>query len=307
MRLMGLMGVSGSTPSTLSKATKAKEGFESGEDEVGSTGVKMSSQKEITLRDELELSDRTDIYRNYLLYCMSGDVVSMPMGGAVVLERDNTEFGRLSQLGDILGLTPVDVMKVHTDLAEQAFRQHVKAFLDEGPLTKDKTEALTEMQSKMGLSAEQGQKIIKGVQNERMASSLQSAKAMGDLSIEKLLDMKDTGVEIEAFTSLEFRRRLYEQEAERIMSDGKGDFDEHYLFTRLPTSLVIDATKVTSLTLLATLEGSPVGTGVSRGGSQGQKEASGGPGNVRSENEKGRGRRCRREQPPRLRQNLGRG
>ena len=234
----------GSTPSTLSKATKAKEVFETEGDKVVASGIRMSSQKEITLGDELDVRDRSDIYRNYLLYCLSGDVISMPMGSVVMLERDNEEFGRLSQLGDILGLTPVDVMKIHTDFAEQAFRQQVKAVLDHGPLTKEKTEALTDMQEKMGLSPEQGQKIIKGVQNERMASSLQSAKAMGDLSIQKLLDMKDTGVEIESFTSLEFRRRLYEQEAERIMSDGKGDFDEAYLFTRLPTSLGIDVAKV---------------------------------------------------------------
>lgn len=244
---MGFSCVSGSTPTTLSKATKAKESFESGNDVVGETGEKMTSQKEITLRDELDERDRMDIYRNYLLYCMSGDVISMPLGGSVVLERDDVEFGRLSQLGDILGLTPVNVMKVHTDLAEQAFRQQVKAVLDQGPLTKEKTEELGEMQKKMGLSDEQAQKITKGVQNERMASSLQSAKAMGDLNIQKLLDMKDNGVEIESFTSQEFRRRLYEQEAERLMSDGKGDFDEEYLFARLPTSLVIDPSKVNFL------------------------------------------------------------
>eukprot|EP00210_Caulerpa_lentillifera_P002696 g2576.t1 len=232
-----------STPSTLSKATKAKEDFESGKDEIGNSGVKMTSQKEITLKNELEERDRLDIYRNYLLYCMSGDVISMPMGGSVVLERDNTEFGRLSQLGDILGLSQFDVMKVHSDLAEQAFRQQVKATLSDGALTKEKTEALTEMQTKMGLSSEQAQKIIKGVQNERMASSLQSAKAMGDLNIQKLLDMKDTGVEIESFTSPEFRRRLYQQEAEKVMSDGQGLFDEDYMFVKLPTSLSIDPEK----------------------------------------------------------------
>lgn len=174
---------------------------------------------------------------------MSGDVISMPMGGSVVLERDNTEFGRLSQLGDILGLAPMEVAKVHTDLAEQAFRQQVKNALSDGSLTKEKTEALTEMQTKMGLSPEQGQKIIKGVQNERMASSLQSAKAMGDLNIQKLLDMKDTGVEIESFTSPEFRRRLYQQEAEKVMSDGQGVFDEDNMFIKLPESLSIDAEK----------------------------------------------------------------
>ena len=48
--------------------------------QVGSTGVTMRSQKEITLKNDLDAKDRTDIYRNFLLYCMSGDVVALPMG-----------------------------------------------------------------------------------------------------------------------------------------------------------------------------------------------------------------------------------
>ena len=48
--------------------------------QVGSTGVTMRSQKEITLKDDLSAKDRLDIYRNFLLYCMSGDVVALPMG-----------------------------------------------------------------------------------------------------------------------------------------------------------------------------------------------------------------------------------
>jgi hypothetical protein len=42
----------------------------------------MKSQKEVTLAEDLELRDRTDIYRNFLLYCMSGDVVALPMGAS---------------------------------------------------------------------------------------------------------------------------------------------------------------------------------------------------------------------------------
>jgi len=48
--------------------------------QVGSTGIRMRSQKDITLREDLDARDRLDIYRNFLLYCMSGDVVALPMG-----------------------------------------------------------------------------------------------------------------------------------------------------------------------------------------------------------------------------------
>lgn len=53
-----------------------------------------------------------EIYKTYLMFCMSGDVVNLPMGGTIVVERDEQEFARLSQLGDLLGLGPMDVYKV---------------------------------------------------------------------------------------------------------------------------------------------------------------------------------------------------
>lgn len=85
----------------------------------------MKSQKEITLANDLQLRDRQDIYRNFLLYCMSGDVVALPMGSTVVVERDESEFARLSQLGEVLGLSNFDVSHVHKELAETAFRNQV--------------------------------------------------------------------------------------------------------------------------------------------------------------------------------------
>lgn len=85
----------------------------------------MKSQKEISLKNDLQLRDRQDVYRNFLLYCMSGDTVALPMGSTVVVERDESEFARLSQLGDVLGLTQLDVGNVHKELAETAFRNQV--------------------------------------------------------------------------------------------------------------------------------------------------------------------------------------
>lgn len=43
-------------------------------------GKYMKSQKEINLGKDLEMRDRKDTYRNFLLFCVSGDVVQLPMG-----------------------------------------------------------------------------------------------------------------------------------------------------------------------------------------------------------------------------------
>ena len=44
----------------------------------------------------------------------------------MVVERDSSEFARLSQLGDLLGLSPLEISGVHSGLAEQAYRAQVQ-------------------------------------------------------------------------------------------------------------------------------------------------------------------------------------
>ena len=50
---------------------------------------------------------------DYLMFCMTGDTVNAPMGTLITLERDQSEFTRLAQLGDVLGLTQYEVGMVH--------------------------------------------------------------------------------------------------------------------------------------------------------------------------------------------------
>lgn len=48
------------------------------------------------------------------------------VGDAVTVARDASEFERLQELGDVLGLTPMDTNSVRLDLAEKGFRQQVQ-------------------------------------------------------------------------------------------------------------------------------------------------------------------------------------
>lgn len=76
------------------------------------------------------LLHRAELYKQYLMYSMSGDVVELPVGG--VIRKKNSavtqqaEMQRLSQLGDILGMSPLEVNAVQRDLASQAFKQQVR-------------------------------------------------------------------------------------------------------------------------------------------------------------------------------------
>lgn len=100
-------------PSTLAK-TEAAADAPATSPELEEVGAKMITQKEITLAEDLDKRDRLDIYKSFLLFCMSGDAVSLPMGSMMVVERDQSEFQRLAQLGDVLGLNQMDVAEVHS-------------------------------------------------------------------------------------------------------------------------------------------------------------------------------------------------
>jgi hypothetical protein len=72
--------------------------------------------------------------------------------------------------------------------------------------------ASTDMRQKMGLSEEAAKKIIKGVQNQRMIGSLQAAKSAGQLTLSRLLDMRESGIDIESFVSEDMRLQMFSKE-----------------------------------------------------------------------------------------------
>lgn len=231
-----------STPKSLEKAESAAAARADGE-KVDEDGTVMKSQKDITLAKDMDLQDRVDVYRNYLMYCMTGDVIQGPMGVQMVAERDESEFARLSQLGDLLGLTQMDVMKVHQDLAEQAFKGQVEQYMAGGVLTPEKAEALEQLREKMGLPKETADKVIKGFQNKKLISSMQAAKAQGNLTLDRILELKDAGVDPTSVVNSDMLQQLYRQEISSKLGDGTGSFDAEKLLNEVPKELGIDSEK----------------------------------------------------------------
>lgn len=81
-------------PASLAKAEKAAASRVGGEEVAGKT---MRSQKVVNLANEVDVRERTDIYRNFLLYCMSGDVVNLPMGSQVRVAKQKIEVALAKQ------------------------------------------------------------------------------------------------------------------------------------------------------------------------------------------------------------------
>ena len=201
-------------------------------------------QKEITLAEDIDAVTRQAMYKDYLMFCMTGDQVNAPMGVRINIERDQSEFKRLSQLGDILGLDMMQVGQVHKDLADKAFRTQAEQMLGDGRgLTAERTEKLKEIQTQLNMPEEEAQKIIKGITAQRVMSNVQGQIAAGTLDAAEVRKMIESGVEIERMIPEDKRMNLFRKNAERRLGDGSGSTDIDALTGTLVEDLKIDGEK----------------------------------------------------------------
>ena len=72
----------------------------------------------------------------------------------------------------------------------------------------------------------------------------QAAKASGSLTLQKVLDMKEAGVDVDSFVSEELRLQMYTKEVAESLGSGTGDFDEQRLLHELPQALSLPEKRV---------------------------------------------------------------
>ncbi|XP_055812808.1 protein TIC110, chloroplastic isoform X2 [Solanum dulcamara] len=200
-------------------------------------------QTEITLKDDLPERDRTELYKTYLLFCLTGQVTRIPFGVQITTKKDDSEYVFLSQLGSILGLTDNEIVGVHQNLAEQAFRQQAEVILADGQITKAKMVQLNELQKNVGLPPQYAQNIIKSITTTKLAAALETAVAQGRLSIKEIRELKESSVDINTMISESLRENLFKKTLDDIFSSGTGEFDEAEVYENIPKDLNINAEK----------------------------------------------------------------
>lgn len=201
------------------------------------------SQTEITLKDDLPERDRADLYKTYLLFCLTGEVTRIPLGAQITTKKDDSEYAFLNQLSGILGLTDKEIVEVHRGLAEQAFKQQAEVILADGQLTKTRIEQLNELQKKVGLPSEYAQKIIKSITSSKLAASLETAAGQGRLNVKEIRQLKEVGIEIQTMVSESLRENLYKKTIDDIFSSGTGEFDGVEVYEKIPEDLHVNAQK----------------------------------------------------------------
>ncbi|OWM68481.1 hypothetical protein CDL15_Pgr024621 [Punica granatum] len=200
-------------------------------------------QTEINLKDDLPERDRTDLYKTYLLYCITGEVTNIPFGAQITTKKDDSEYVLLNQLGGILGLTPKEIVEVHRGLAEQAFRQQAEVILADGQLTKARIDQLNEVQKQVGLPPEYAQKVIKNITTTKMAAAIETAVSQGRLNIKQIRELKEASVDLDNMISESLRENLFKKTIDEMFSSGTGEFDEEEVYEKIPADLNIKAEK----------------------------------------------------------------
>ncbi|KAJ0244893.1 Protein TIC110 [Hirschfeldia incana] len=200
-------------------------------------------QTEITLKDDLPDRDRIDLYKTYLLYCLTGEVTRIPFGAQITTKRDDSEYLLLNQLGGILGLTSKEIVNIHVGLAEQAFRQQAEVILADGQLTKARVEQLDELQKEVGLPQAQAEKVIKNITTTKMANAIETAVNQGRLNIKQIRELKEANVSLDSMIAVSLREKLFKKTVNEIFSSGTGEFDETEVYQTIPSDLSIDVEK----------------------------------------------------------------
>uniref|UniRef100_A0A6N2M226 Protein TIC110, chloroplastic n=1 Tax=Salix viminalis TaxID=40686 RepID=A0A6N2M226_SALVM len=200
-------------------------------------------QTEINLKDDLPERDRTDLYKTYLLYCLTGEVTRIPFGAQITTKKDDSEYLLLNQLGGILGLTVMEIVEVHRSLAEQTFRKQAEVILADGQLTKPRIEQLNDLQKQVGLPPEYAQKVIKNITTTKMGAALETAINRGGLNMKQIRELKEASIDFNSMISENLRENLYKKTVDEIFSSGTGEFDEEEVYEKIPEDLNINLEK----------------------------------------------------------------
>lgn len=205
--------------------------------------LRKSNQKEITLKDDLPLRDRAELYETYLMFCITGETTNVSFGTAISTKKDDSEFLMLKQLGDILGLTRKEAQDVHIKFSEKAFVQQAEVILADGKLTEAKADQLAKIQKQVGLPTEHAQKIIKSITTTKLSSAIEASVSRGQIGIQQVRGLKEANFELESLIAEPLRESIYRKAIEEIFSSGTGDFNEEEVYVKMPADLVISAEK----------------------------------------------------------------
>ena len=112
-----------------------------------------------------------------------------------------------------------------------------------GDLNQDRLAKIEQLREELGLDEAAADKVIKGVQSKRVASTLETFRKTGELTLDKVLEAANDGVDVSDFMGEDSRLNLYRAEVERLLTNGEGAYEAERVRKALPESLKVPAAK----------------------------------------------------------------
>lgn len=194
------------------------------------------AKKEIELTDDIELKDRINLYKKFFHHCVTGNVIELGLGSAMVLEHDQKEFTYLHKLSTILGLSQNEITEIHQSMAESAFKTQVRFIISDGILSDKKMKSISDLKKKLGISDSGANSIIKNIQT----SQIKDRHKQETFSINQILELTQQGTDIESIATEKTRMKIFRQEIDKALSDGTGLYDGHKFTVVYPKLLKLD-------------------------------------------------------------------
>jgi len=197
------------------------------------------TKKEIVLSEDIELKDRLNLYKKFLHYCVTGNVIELGLGSVITLEHEQKEFGYLKQLGTILGLSQLEISEVHQSMAESAFKMQAQSILTESNPSKEKMGQIEDLRKKLGISDTDANEILRNIR----INKIQEKCRQETMSLSQILELSQHGTKVEDIVSEKIRMKIFRHEVETVMSDGTGTYDAHKFTVLYPNALRLDPRK----------------------------------------------------------------
>lgn len=119
----------------------------------------------------------------------------------------------------------------------------MEGILGSGEMNADRMAKIEDLKTQLGLDDATADKVIRAVQGKRVASTMETFRRSGELTLDRVLEAASDGVDVSDFMGEESRMGLYRTEVERLLSNGEGAFEATAVVEQLPETLKIKADK----------------------------------------------------------------
>eukprot|EP00741_Cyanophora_paradoxa_P017313 tig00020961_g16723.t1 len=161
-----------------------------------------------------------ELYRTYMLYALSPEVVELPMNTHFTIGRHDFEVRNLNNVVRAFGMEDGEVQEIMVSLSSRVFRDRVDSILNEtsaGKLDEEKLEELKELSKTLQLPEETAMDILKEKSTKWITSKTEEIRTKQKHDLSDIKTLQAMGVDVDRVIGERQRARAYREQVERLI------------------------------------------------------------------------------------------